>query len=63
MGLCPEILDAGMMDEFARLFAARAMAKISDPMEMHPTFDDDEVGGGDGGFDDGGDNGGGGRGR
>ncbi|XP_059067753.1 uncharacterized protein LOC131858516 [Cryptomeria japonica] len=31
-----------MTDEFAALFAARAVAKISDPVEMIPTFDDDE---------------------
>lgn len=50
-----------MMDEFARLFVAHAVAKISNPMEMLPIFyDDEDEGGGDGGFNDGGDNGGGG---
>lgn len=55
----PEILNAGMTDEFARLFAARAVVRISNPMEMQPTFDDNEdEGGGDG--DEGDDGGGGG---
>lgn len=38
----PEIVDAGMTDEFIALFAARAVAQISDLVEMIPSFDDDE---------------------
>lgn len=30
----PEILDVGMTDEFARLFAVEAVARISDLEEM-----------------------------
>lgn len=57
----PEIQDVGMTDEFAQLFAARAVARISDPEEMRPAFDSDEEEG-DGGDDgDDGDDGGGGR--
>lgn len=47
-----------MTDEFARLFAAWVVARISDPEEMRLSFDDDdEEGGGD--DEDDGDGGGG----
>lgn len=62
----PEIMDARMTDKFAALFTTWAVARISDPAEMIPSFDDDEEvdeGGGDGGGGDGGDGRGGGRGR
>lgn len=59
----PNIVDVGMTYKFAKLFATRAVARISDLAEMIPTFDDEEEvdeGGGDGGGGDGGDGGGGG---
>lgn len=37
-----EIMDARMTEEFATLFAAHVVARISDPVEMTPAFDDDE---------------------
>lgn len=37
----PKILDVGMTEEFARLFAVHAVARISDPAEMCLAFDDD----------------------
>lgn len=49
----------GMTHEFASLFAAHVVARISDPEEMQPAFDDDEEDvGGDGDDGDDGDGGG-----
>lgn len=59
----PKILDAGMTDDFARLFAVRAVARISDPKEMRPAFDSDEEEGEGDDDDDDGEDGGDGRGR
>lgn len=48
-----------MTDEFTRLFAAWAVAKISDLEEMWPSFDDDDDDEGGGDDEDDGDGGGG----
>lgn len=47
----PEIQDAGMIEEFARLFTTWAVARIFDPEEMRPAFDSDGEEGGDDGDD------------
>lgn len=36
------VVDAGMTEEFSTYFMAHAVARISDLVEMLPSFDDDE---------------------